>query len=207
MLYDYVSAKLPKKLQVQLTCNGQLAVYDRTNNKLVSSMSLVNISSNFTIHPGTQVLAVRCRNYHSKPWIIGSASNGLVTDKRWKCFSLPKHEVQKSNRWAKDGFDDSHWAKAVAIYSNRQDSPWGKVPDISDEAFWISTADEKHSRLFCRSMLSDLLQKQSTYLPRGILLVFYCRGCIITTLNLHLKWKKKKKKKRAEFCFDFLTLK
>ena len=181
MLYNYVSAKLTKKLEVRLACNGRLAVYDRITRKLVSSKNLVNISSNYTIHPGTQVLAVRCRNYQSKPWIIGSVSNGLVTDNRWKCFSLPKQKVQNGNRWAKDDFDDSHWSQAVTIFSNRGNSPWGKVPDISDEAFWISTANEKHSRLFCRSMLSDLPQKQSEYSPRGscLLLVFFSAEAVL----------------------------
>ena len=123
--------------------------------KLISN-NPVNISSKYTLHPGTKVLAVRCRNYRSKPWLMGSVSNGLVTDTRWKCFSLQKEEVMTGRHWAKPGFDDNHWAQAFANISNREDSPWGKIPDISDEAFWISTANEDDSRLFCRRRLSEV---------------------------------------------------
>ena len=157
----YVSAKNTKQLQVQLSCKGELSVFDRHSGKLVVfSNNAANISSNYTLSPGSPVLAVRCLNYKSKPWIIGSASNGLVTDTRWKCFSLSKHGNMKDLSWATDDFDDSHWAKAVSNFSKRE-TTWGKVPDISDEAFWISIADEDHSKMFCRRRLSEVALKQS----------------------------------------------
>ena len=118
------------------------------------------MSMNFTVNPGTQVLAVRCRNFKRKPWIIGSVSNGLVTGNRWKCFSLPQEEQMINRRWTKPNFDDSRWAQAVSnISSRKEEGPWLKVPDISDEAFWISTASEDHSRLFCRHRLSEVALK------------------------------------------------
>lgn len=134
-----------------------MSFYDEHNSRLINSSNPANISSKYTLNPGTQALAVRCTNLHSKPWIIGSVSNGLVTNTRWKCFSLPKEVTMKSPlSWAIPNFDDSHWAQAIANVSNREDSPWGKVPVISDRAFWISTADEDHSSLFCRRRFSEM---------------------------------------------------
>ena len=153
----YVAATNTKQLQVQLSCKGELSVFDRHTGKLVVfSNSAANISSNYTLSPGSPVLAVRCRNKKSKPWIIGSASNGLVTDTRWKCFSLPKHDNMKDLSWATDDFDNSHWAQAVSNFSKRE-----KVPDIIDETLWISTADQDHTKLFCRRKLSEVALKQS----------------------------------------------
>ena len=156
-----VSAKNTKQLQVQLSCKGELSVFDRHTGKLVIfSNNAANISSNYTLSPGSPVLAVRCHNYQSRPWIIGSTSNGLVTDTRWKCFSLPKHANMKDLSWASDDFDDSYWAQAVSNFS-KGETTWGKVPDISGEALWISTVYEDHSKLFCRRRLSEVALKQS----------------------------------------------
>ena len=73
--------------------------------------------------------------------MMGSVSNGLVTDTRWKCISLNEDETRNFGlkSWTKkDDVDDSHWPQAVGYFSNR-DSPWGKVSDISEDAFWISS--------------------------------------------------------------------
>ena len=145
----------------KITCNGELAFYDQRLDKLVVSRSPANISLWSTIDSGIQVLAVSCHNNKTKPWIIGSVSNGMVTDDRWKCFSQEKEGLDNMN-WETSLFDDAHWAQAVANYSNT-DSPWGKVPDISNNAFWIFTADKDDSKLFCRRRLSEvsLIRKRS----------------------------------------------
>ena len=137
--------------------------------KIVESKNSTNISATYNFDPETQdQLFVRCRNSKQKPWILGSVSNGLVTDMRWKCFSILKDE---SRNFAGLKFfnDYSHWAQAVAHFSNTEGSPWGKVQDISSKAFWISTAEDNHSKLFCGSRLSGevkskgmLSKKQST---------------------------------------------
>ena len=158
----YIAAHLFKTFQVHLTCNGELSFYDRHIGKLVVSTNPANISLNYTVDSGSQVvaLAVSCHNKKSKPWIMGSVSNGLVTDTRWKCTSLPEDAVINSLTWTTPLFDDTHWAQAVTNISNRGESPWGKVPDISDDAFWISTAEEDSTRLFCRRRLSDMSFKR-----------------------------------------------
>ena len=157
-----VAAKSTKQLQTNVTCNGKLTFYDSQLNMLVVTTNPANISSTYTLNPGTEVLAMKCRTYKSKPWIMGSASNGLVTDTRWKCLSLKGDETVEGRTWAFErDFDDSHWTQAVANFSNREGSPWGKVPDISEDAFWISTAAEDDLKLYCRRRLSEVLLKRT----------------------------------------------
>ena len=52
----------------------------------------------------------------------------------------------------------------MASFSNRGDSPWRKVRDISEDAFWISTANEDGVRIFCRRRLSDVFLKRTSFL-------------------------------------------
>ena len=144
----HVSAKITKQLQVKITCDTLMTVY---SGRLQPEHSTKNVSANYTVTPGNEILAVRCRNFNSKPWILGSFSNGMITDPRWKCFSFPKDEHFNGNPWTNPEFNDN---QAVAGFSNRGESPVGKVLGINDDALWISTAED-NPRLFCRRNLSD----------------------------------------------------
>lgn len=147
----HVSAKITKQLQVKITCDTLMTVY---SGRLQPEHSTKNVCANYTVTPGNEILAVRCRNFNSKPWILGSFSNGMITDPRWKCFSFPKDEHFNGNPWTNPEFNDNHWAQAVAGFSNRGESPVGKVLGINDDALWISTAED-NPRLFWRRNLSD----------------------------------------------------
>ena len=143
----HVSATVTTQLQVNITCDGKMTVYGGKKH------STNNVSTNYIITPGKEILAVSCKNSKSKPWILASVSNGMITDPLWKCFSL-RNEIFNGNPWTKPEFNDSHWAQAVAGFSNRGENPLGKVLDIKDEALWISTAED-NPKLFCRRNLSD----------------------------------------------------
>ena len=147
----HVSAKVTTQLQIYITCDGLMTVY---SGKLQPEHSTENVSANYTITLAKEILAVRCKNFKSKPWILASLSNGMITDPLWKCFSFPRNEIFNGNPWTKPKFNDSHWAQAVAGFSNRGESPLGKVLGIKDEALWISTAED-NPKLFCRRNLSD----------------------------------------------------
>ena len=150
--FCYLLVSITTQLQLHVTCNGLMTVY---NGKLQPEQLITaNISANYTIIPGTEILAVRCKNFESKPLILASLSNGMITDSRWKCFSFPNNEYFTGVPWTRTEFNDSHWAQAVAEFSNRGESPAGKVPGIKDEALWISTAED-NPKLFCRRNLSD----------------------------------------------------
>ena len=111
---------------------------------------------------------MRCRNGHSKPWLIGSVSNGLVTDTRWRCFSLNK-TAPRQRQFRYNKADDSQWPQAFASFANREDSPWGKISGITEDASWISTVEEDHTRLFCRRRLTDLSPKWKEFASKGML--------------------------------------
>ena len=113
----------------------------------------------FTLHPGTHVLAVKCINREGEAGIMGSLDNALVTDSRWKCLGRERRHHLKGD-WAKDFYDDSDWPHAVEYFPNRGWSIWGKIDDISDEASWIWTADKgKHEEAYCRRRVSDMSVK------------------------------------------------
>ena len=64
------------------------------------------------------------------------------------------YEHFNGNPWTNPEFNDNHWAQAVAGFSNRGESPVGKVLGINDDVLWISTAED-NPRLFSRRNLSD----------------------------------------------------
>ena len=111
----------------------------------------------FRLSPGTHVLAVRCLNLRGEAGILGSLSNALVTDSRWKCTGRGNRYRIKGKYWTKALFDDSDWPQAVEYFPNRGWTYWGKMSDISDKAFWIWTVDKgKHEEVYCRRRVSDV---------------------------------------------------
>lgn len=63
----HVSAKITKQLQVKITCDTLMTVY---SGRLQPEHSTKNVCANYTVTPGNEILAVRCRNFNSKPWIL-----------------------------------------------------------------------------------------------------------------------------------------
>lgn len=97
-----------------------------------------------------------CLNLHGEAGILGSLSNALVTDSRWKCTGRGKRYRIKGKYWTKALFDDSDWPQAVEYFPNRGWTYWGNMSAISDKAFWIWSADKgKHAEVYCRRRVSD----------------------------------------------------
>ena len=144
-----------------MTCKGTMAVYSGKVQR--EQQADITVSYHYDITPKTEILTVRCKNFNSKPWILASLSNGMYTDTRWKCFSFPREKNISSRTVGRPHFNDSHWAQAVAGFSNRGESPWGKALGIKDEARWISTGED-NPRLLCRRNLSD-----EAYLPTDMM--------------------------------------
>ena len=67
--------------------------------------------------------------------ILGSFSNGMVTDESWKC------DTVKYPKWHSPDFDDSNWPAAVEV-SKHGDAPLGKITGIASTAKWIWTAGQ-----------------------------------------------------------------
>ena len=100
---------------------------------------------------GTKVVAIHAKNIH---WggvvgILGSFSNGQVTDATWKCHSSPV-----PNEWSSTDYDDSSWPAAVEHVAHGS-SWWSKkIQNISDDAKWIWTkGNYVENEVYCRVRL------------------------------------------------------
>ena len=118
-----------------------------------SSLELDNATYNFwyvatkiIIPSGTKVVAIHAKDYWSVAGILGSFSNGQVTDATWKCHSSPV-----PSKWALADFDDSCWPAAVK-HGDHRSAPWNrKIQNIADDAKWIWTEDnKKDNEVYCR---------------------------------------------------------
>ena len=97
--------------------------------------------------PGnTRVLSVAGEDYGGGYLgILGSTSNGQVTNETWKCSSV------LSSGWNSPNFDDQSWPLAKVI-ANHGDSPWGTLNGIAVTAKWI-WGDTNSNTAYCRLSL------------------------------------------------------
>ena len=77
--------------------------------------------------------------------ILGSTSNGLLTNETWKCSS------DLHPGWNSLYFDDRDWPLAKVVATNG-DKPWRTIDGISETAKWI-WANEYKDIVYCRLKL------------------------------------------------------
>ena len=95
------------------------------------------------IPSGTKVVAIHAKDYGGPAVILGSFSNGQVTNTTWKCHSSPV-----PSEWALADFDDSCWPAAVEHLRSK------KIHNIADDAKWIWTKESKSdNEVYCRVRL------------------------------------------------------
>ena len=97
--------------------------------------------------PGnTRVLSVAGKDHDGGyRGILGSTSNGQVTNETWKCNS------NFSSGWNSPYFDDQDWPFAREI-AHHGDKRWGKIPGIAETAKWI-WANNNEDTVYCRLKL------------------------------------------------------
>ena len=96
---------------------------------------------NFAIPNSTRVVAIAATGRQAS--IIGSFSDGVVTDSTWKCNS------QKELKWALPEFNDDLW-KAAEETSPTKGGTNG-ITEISSKAKWIHiTEDDSTQNMYCR---------------------------------------------------------
>ena len=97
--------------------------------------------------PGnTRVLSVAGQDVGGNFGILGSTSNGLVTDESWKCSSF------LYPGWNSPDFDDLGWHSAKVI-ANHGDNPWHTINGIATAAKWI-WANNRSKIVYCRLNLT-----------------------------------------------------
>ena len=104
------------------------------------------LSTEYVIPGNTRVISVSGKDNGYDYGILGSLSNGMITNASWKC---KDHEYP---RWNFPDFDDSNWPAAVVV-AKHGDSPWGNRPRIASNAKWIWTAGENDQKVYCRLKL------------------------------------------------------
>ena len=77
--------------------------------------------------------------------ILGSTTNGLLTNESWKCTGV------LYPGWNSPDFDDQNWPSARVFGVNSADSPWQRmISGIEATAKWIWAADHDHGVVYCR---------------------------------------------------------
>ena len=102
-------------------------------------------STEYVIPGNTRVISVAGVDKGQVFGILGSLSNGMVTNASWKC------NTAEYSGWKSPDFDDSNWPAAVEV-AKHGDSPWGKRAGIASTAKWIWTAGEPDN-VYCRLRL------------------------------------------------------
>ena len=103
-------------------------------------------STTYLVPGNTRVLSVAGKDYGGGYLgILGSTSNGQVTNETWKCSSV------LSSGWNSPDFDDQSWPLAKVI-ANHGDSPWNTLNGIAMTAKWI-WENTNSNTAYCRLTL------------------------------------------------------
>ena len=130
-----------------ITCDDECTSVFADGCPLVLDKATYNnwtVATKIIIPSGTKVVAIHAKDHGGPEGILGSFSNGQVTDATWKCHSSPV-----PSEWASADFDDSSWQVAVEY-------PWSnKIQNITDHAkgIWSKDKTNKSSEVYCRMKL------------------------------------------------------
>ena len=104
-------------------------------------------SREYVIPGNTKVISVSGIDKGDNFGMLGSLSNGMITNANWKC------EDREYPRWKYPDFDDSDWPAAKEV-ANHGDKPWRIITGIASTAKWIWTADDTDN-VYCRLRLQQ----------------------------------------------------
>ena len=104
-------------------------------------------SKEYVVPGNTRVISVSGIDIKGHFGILGSFSNGMVTNESWKC------EDDEHRGWNSPDFDDSNWPTAVEV-ATHGDGPWYNITGIALNAKWIWTAGNPN-KVYCRLRLQQ----------------------------------------------------
>ena len=126
------------------TCDDKMEIF-ADGQSLGTDSNWANPTT-YHVSGNTRVLSVAGKNTGGIDFgILGSTSNGLVTNETWKCSSVLYPE------WNSPNFDHQSWPLAEVI-ANHGDSPWGTRHGIPVTAKWI-WGDTNSNTAYCRLTL------------------------------------------------------
>ncbi|KAK6173566.1 hypothetical protein SNE40_016991 [Patella caerulea] len=154
------------------TCDNSMqfyadgVLYTHTNDNDWTKSSPIRIPDN------TQVIAVKCLDLGVVGGIKLSLSNGIRTDRTWKCSATHQYG------WETPQFDDRGWSYAVSSHFN-----WGSQPAaLNGKADWIWTNIfwGRDTTVYCRKVIGRGISGHATCDNR---MQFYADGVPYTHVN------------------------
>lgn len=128
-------------LRATFTCDNAMELF-ADGKSLGKDNSNWGIADTFLVPGDTRVISVAGQHFGGAFGVIGSLSNGLVTNGSWKCSSV------LSPGWNSPDFDDQQWPFANVV-GNHGDDPWKIITGIVRDAKWI-WAPGQNSKVYCR---------------------------------------------------------
>ena len=131
-------------ITANITCDNKCTIYADGKN-LGEDNAHWYTASQFTFPQGTRVIGIHGIDVGGVAALMGSFSNGMLTDSKWKCSPTYFQE------WSSESFNDSQWPAAV-VYGTHFTSPWTRrIDHIASGAKWIWTADNGgDNNVYCR---------------------------------------------------------
>ena len=116
----------------------------------VGHFAAYNTPNTVTISEDTKLIAVKTYDFDTYGGLIGSLSNGVVTDGSWKC----TREYKAG--WESLNFDDSNWPAATATRGQGDPGDWARISAIASNAKWIWAGSYGDTKIttYCRKELS-----------------------------------------------------
>ena len=116
----------------------------------VGHFAAYNTPNTVNIPAGTKLIAVKTYDFDTYGGLIGSFSDGVVTDGTWKC----TREYRAG--WETLNFDDRNWPFATATRGQGDPGAWANVPKIASNAKWIWAGSYSDTKVtaYCRKELS-----------------------------------------------------
>ena len=104
------------------TCDNEMKVYfDGIEQEQNGAMADWTKTSQLTIPPGTQVLAIECKDIGAQEGILASTEDGLVTDSDWRCSD------QRVDGWTQPDFDPpEELFRAPKLLGSNGMKPWNR---------------------------------------------------------------------------------
>ena len=134
----------PLEFNATFTCDDEMEIF--ADGQSLGTDSVYAKPTTYHVPGNTRVLSVVGKNAEGLlRGILGSTTNGQVTDRTWKCSS------NFSSGWNSTNFDDQDWPFAREI-ADHGDYPWGKIPGIAETAKWI-WANNSEPTVCCRLKL------------------------------------------------------
>ncbi|KAL9951433.1 hypothetical protein ACROYT_G044092 [Oculina patagonica] len=133
-------------VNASFSCMDEMSVY-ADGRKLIDTFNCTQtrpLAVNFTILLSTQVVAIETES-SKRPSIIGSFSDGVVTDSNWKCTS------NTFLRWELPEFDDASWKQPKILEESDDGATVSKqIVGPLPQAKWIVPSEGGVQIMFCR---------------------------------------------------------